>query len=135
MPTVKVIIGFPNLFEAKKNEKYPKAAPRFSVCGFLAPNDPQIAAVQAEFDAVKNAAYPSGDAGHLAFDTYDNKRVRALTLPCWKLQDSYGHKLNPARWSHFGACVFVIENGEIRKERKWKTEVSQYPQRHWNRRL
>ena len=72
---------------------------------------------------------------HKSFDSYDNKRVRAITLPCWKLQDSYGHKLNPARWSHFGAMAFIIENGEIRKERKWKTEVSQYPAQHYRRRL
>ena len=72
---------------------------------------------------------------HKSFDSYDNKRVRALILPCWKLIDSYGHSLNPVRWSHFGAVVFVIENGVIRKEQKWKTEVSQYPQLHYRRRL
>lgn len=72
---------------------------------------------------------------HKSFDTYDNRRVRALTLPCWKMQDSYGHKLNPVRWSHFGAIVFIIENGVIRKERKWRTEVSQYPAQHYRRRL
>ena len=72
---------------------------------------------------------------HRHFDTYDNKRVRAITLPCWKLTDSFGHKKNPNRMAHIGAMAFVIENGNIVKGQKWITEQTQYPKQHYRRQL
>lgn len=69
---IKGIISFPTLF----TPKVAKGAtdPKYSVTVLLQPNDPQIAAIQAEVDAAKANGFPSGYTGQdECFGPYDTK--------------------------------------------------------------
>lgn len=72
---------------------------------------------------------------HRAADSFDNYDTRAVILPCWKLLDTYGIKRKPTRAPHIGMMAFVIEGGEIVREKKWIEKMSQFPQRTWSRQL
>lgn len=69
---IKGIISFPTLF----NAKVPAAGgdAKYGVTVLLPPNDPQLAAIQAEVDAAKQNTFPSGYTGqNECFAPYDTK--------------------------------------------------------------
>src|SRR5690606_22676864 len=54
---------------------------------------------------------------HRPSDSFDNHPTRAITLPSWKLTDSYGHRLGGTPLP-IGGMQALIEDGRIVKE--WK---------------
>jgi len=69
---IKGIISFPTLFNAKVPQAGGDA--KYGVTVLLPPNDPQLAAIQAEVDAAKQNTFPSGYTGqNECFAPYDVK--------------------------------------------------------------
>jgi len=69
---IKGILSFPTLFTPKMAKGADQA--KYSVTVLLQPNDPQIAAIQAEVDAAKANGFPSGYTGQdECFGPYDTK--------------------------------------------------------------
>jgi hypothetical protein len=75
MPTVRGIASFPAIF----TPKVPKGATeaKYGISLLFPPNDPEAMKVKAEFDMVKNAAYPSGvpRTSDVCFGSYHDKYV------------------------------------------------------------
>jgi len=70
---IKGIISFPTLFTAKVPQAGGDA--KYGVTVLLPPNDPQLAAIQAEVDAAKQNTFPSGipNNANVCFAPYDVK--------------------------------------------------------------
>ena len=69
---IKGILSFPTLFIPKIAKG--ASEPKYSITVLLPPNDPQIAAIQAEVDAAKLNTFPSGYTGQdECFGPYDVK--------------------------------------------------------------
>lgn len=72
MATIKGILSFPALFQAKVAKGATDA--KFGCTVLLAPGDPQIATIQAEVEAAKANSFPSGYTGaDECFGPYDTK--------------------------------------------------------------
>lgn len=72
MATIKGILSFPAIFTPKAAQGSDEA--KYSCTVLIAPNDPQIAALQAEVDAAKANSFPSGYNGaNECFGPYDTK--------------------------------------------------------------
>lgn len=72
MATYKGILSFPTLFTPKLAKG--ASEPKYSAVILLAPNDPQIPQIQAEVDAAKVNAFPSGYTGSdECFGPYDTR--------------------------------------------------------------
>lgn len=75
MPTVRGIASFPTIF----TPKVPKGATeaKYSISLLFPPGDPEAAKVRAEFEPIRNAAYPSGVPRNsdVCFDNYHEKYV------------------------------------------------------------
>jgi len=72
MATIKGVLSFPALFQAKVAKGATDA--KFGCTVLLAPGDPQIATIQAEVEAAKANSFPSGYTGaDECFGPYDTK--------------------------------------------------------------
>lgn len=78
MLTVKGILSFANLFQARQTKDAAgngTGDPKFGMALLLAPSDPQVAMINAEVQAAKNATFPSGmgNKSDVCFALYDEK--------------------------------------------------------------
>lgn len=72
MVTIKGILSFPSLFQAKVAKGATEA--KFSCTVLFPPTDPQVATLQAEVEAAKANSFPSGYTGaDECFQPYDTK--------------------------------------------------------------
>lgn len=72
---------------------------------------------------------------HRTADSYDNYPCRAVILPCWQLPTGYAIMRKPTRIPDFGIFVFMLDNGKVIAERKWKQKMSHISAHPWSRQL
>lgn len=48
---------------------------------------------------------------HVYYDSGDTYPVRIIGLPCWQMQNAYGHKVAPGKLPDIGGAIITIDDG------------------------